>query len=104
MLIPVRFIDFIKEPQIMMPFLDLFAGLCAVGMIESMSEPHLRDTGASTLDIGLSFLGFGCCHMVGSMIFGQVIMYICNNYSIINFFKNGKRQEKHFNRAVFSFR
>ena len=64
----------------MMPFLDLFAGLCAVGMIESMSEPHLRDTGASTLDIGLSFLGFGCCHMVGSMIFGKVIMEICNNF------------------------
>ena len=68
-----RFKEFAKHPVLMMPFVDLFAGLCGVGMIESMLEPHLRETGASTLDVGLSFLVFGCCYMVGNMFFGQVI-------------------------------
>ena len=58
----------------MMPFVDLFAGLCGVGMIESMLEPHLRETGASTLTIGLSFLGFGCCYMIGNIVFGRVYL------------------------------
>ena len=40
-------------------------------MLESMLEPHLRETGASTLDVGLSFLIFGCCYMLGNMFFGQ---------------------------------
>ena len=56
----------------MVPFVDLFACLCGVGMIESMLEPHLRESGASTLTIGLSFLGFGCCYSVGNMVFGRV--------------------------------
>ena len=72
----IRFKSFLKNPQLLLPFFDLFAGLCAVGMVESMSEPHLREAGATTLGIGLSFLGFGCCHMVGSMIFGQVMIAI----------------------------
>ena len=55
-----------------MPFVDLFAALCGNGMLESMLEPHLRETGASTLDVGLSFLIFGCCYMLGNMFFGQV--------------------------------
>ena len=59
-----------------MPFIDLFAGLCGNGMLESMLEPHLRETGASTLDVGLSFLVFGCCYMVGNMFFGQVSLTI----------------------------
>ena len=69
------FKDFIKNPQLMLSFLDLFGGLCGVGMIESMSEPHLREAGASTLGIGLSFLAFGCCHMAGNMVFGQVLTH-----------------------------
>ena len=55
-----------------MPFVDLFAALCGNGMLESMLEPHLRETGASTLDVGRSFLIFGCCYMLGNMFFGQV--------------------------------
>ena len=55
-----------------MPFVDLFAALCGNGMLESMLEPHLKSTGASTLDVGISFLVFGCCYMVGNMFFGQV--------------------------------
>ena len=55
-----------------MPFVDLFAALCGNGMLESMLEPHLREVGASTLDVGLSFLIFGCCYMLGNMFFGQV--------------------------------
>ena len=55
-----------------MPFVDLFAALCGNGMLESMLEPHLREVGASTLDVGLSFLIFGCCYMLGNMFFGHV--------------------------------
>ena len=66
------FRDIIKHPQLLMPFVDLFAALCGNGMLESMLEPHLRETGASTLDVGLSFLIFGCCYMLGNMFFGQV--------------------------------
>ena len=68
-----RFKEFAKHPVLMMPFVDLFAGLCGVGMIESMLEPHLRETGASTLTIGLSFLGFGCSYMIGNIVFGRVL-------------------------------
>ena len=67
-----RFKALIKHPILMWPFVDLFACLCGVGMIESMLEPHLRESGASTLTIGLSFLGFGCCYSVGNMVFGRV--------------------------------
>ena len=70
----LRFKDVICHPSLMMPFIDLFAALCGNGMLESMLEPHLRETGASTLDVGLSFLVFGCCYMVGNMFFGQVIL------------------------------
>ena len=56
----------------MLPFVDLFAALCGNGMLESMLEPHLKYVGASTLDVGISFLIFGCCYMVGNMFFGQV--------------------------------
>ena len=64
------------HPQLMMPFVDLFAALCGNGMLESMLEPHLKATGASTLDVGISFLVFGCCYMLGNMFFGQVAIYI----------------------------
>ena len=73
-----------KNPRLMLPFLDLFAGLCGVGMIESMLEPHLREYGASILYVGLSFLAFGFGHMAGTLLFGQVIMvlvdpsFLCN--------------------------
>ena len=75
-----RFKDIIRHPQLMMPFVDLFAALCGNGMLESMLEPHLRETGASTLDVGLSFLIFGCCYMVGNMFFGQVIIFTFQIY------------------------
>ena len=72
------FKEFMKNPQLMIPFLDLFAGLCGVGMIESMLEPHLRESGASTMGVGLSFLAFGFCHMAGAMLLGQVTTDVVN--------------------------
>ena len=56
----------------MLPFVDVFAALCGIGMVESMSEPHLKSAGASTLDVGISFLVLGCCYMVGNVFLGQV--------------------------------
>lgn len=76
----------IIHPQLMMPFIDLFAGLCGNGMLESMLEPHLRETGASTLDVGLSFLVFGCCYMVGNMFFGQVSLTLFKRVLILEAF------------------
>ena len=60
-----------------LPFMDLFAALCGNGMLESMLEPHLKYAGASTVDVGVSFLIFGCCYMLGNVLFGGVcILYI----------------------------
>ena len=52
--------------------MDLFCALCGNGMLESMLEPHLRDVHASTMDVGVTFLIFGCCYMLGNMFFGSV--------------------------------
>jgi hypothetical protein len=41
---------------LLLPFVDLFAALCGNGMLESMLEPHLNATGATTIDVGVSFL------------------------------------------------
>lgn len=56
-----------------LPFVDLFAALCGNGMLESMLEPHLKYAGASTVDVGVSFLIFGCCYMLGNLLFGAAI-------------------------------
>ena len=64
----------LKSPTLFLPFVDLFAALCGNGMLESMLEPHLRNsTHAATMDVGVAFLIFGCCYMLGSMLFGTVI-------------------------------
>ena len=70
--------------SLFLPFLDLFAALCGNGMLESMLEPHLKFAGASTVDVGISFLVFGCCYMFGNLLFGSVICFDYNfRYSTI---------------------
>ena len=64
--------------SLFLPFLDLFAALCGNGMLESMLEPHLKFAGASTVDVGISFLVFGCCYMFGNLLFGSVICFDYN--------------------------
>jgi len=59
--------------SLFLPFLDLFAALCGNGMLESMLEPHLKETGAGTVDTGISFLVFGCMYMFGNLLFGAAI-------------------------------
>jgi predicted MFS family arabinose efflux permease len=61
--------------SLFLPFVDLFAALCGNGMLESMLEPHLKFAGASTVDVGVSFLVFGCCYMFGNLLFGAVSCY-----------------------------
>jgi hypothetical protein len=46
----------LKSLSLILPFVDLFAALCGNGMLESMLEPHLKSAGASTVDVGISFL------------------------------------------------
>ena len=77
-----------------LPFLDLFAALCGNGMLESMLEPHLKHAGASAIDVGISFLAFGCCYMIGNLIFG-VVSSICKLikqvlllYYLLNYFSS----------------
>ncbi len=68
-----RFRTLFSSLSLLLPFVDLFTALCGNGMLESMLEPHLRASGASTMDVGLSFLLFGCCYMLGNMFFGGVL-------------------------------
>ena len=70
----------ITNPSLLMPFLDLFAALCGNGMLESMLEPHLKFAGAGTVAVGVSFLVFGCCYMLGNVLFGGVSMNIQTYY------------------------
>ena len=58
--------------SLLLPFVDLCAAVCGNGMLESMLEPHLKSVEASTLDIGLSFLAFGCGYLLGFVLIGGV--------------------------------
>ena len=69
--------------SLFLPFLDLFAALCGNGMLESMLEPHLKETGAGTVDTGISFLVFGCMYMFGNLLFGAVNNYRESSHSAI---------------------
>ena len=71
--IELRFYDFVTQPQLLLPFLDLFYALCGVGMLESMLGPHLKSNKASTSDIGISFFILGGSHFIGCLIFGHLI-------------------------------
>jgi len=69
----LRMRTIVSSPALLFPFVDLFSALCGNGMLESMLEPHLRFAGASTIDVGVSFLVFGCCYSIGNMLFGSAI-------------------------------
>ena len=47
-------------------------------MLESMLEPHLREAHATTIDVGVTFLIFGCAYMFGNLIFGNIMDKISN--------------------------
>lgn len=65
--------------SLLLPFVDLFAALCGNGMLEAMLEPYLTKFGASTIDIGVSFLVFGCCYMLGNVLFGGVSIFFAGS-------------------------
>ena len=52
---------------------DIFGAQCGIGMLESMLGPHMAEVGASTMEIGISFLTLGCCHCIGSILVGWAI-------------------------------
>ena len=74
----------------LLPFLDLFAALCGNGMLESMLEPHLKYAGAGTVQVGVSFLVFGCCYMLGNVLFGGV----CATYLSVSLHLMTKNQNR----------
>ena len=45
------------------------------GMIESMLEPHLRSTGATQSQVGITFLILGGVYMVTTPIAGYVSLF-----------------------------
>ena len=66
-------IFFLQHPSIFMPFLDNFICFCGNGMIESMLEPHLKDSaGANQTQVGLTFLILGGVYMATTPITGFV--------------------------------
>ena len=84
----------------LLPFLDLFAALCGNGMLESMLEPHLKYAGAGTVQVGVSFLVFGCCYMLGNVLFGGVCATFLS-VSLHLMTKNQKRKKHNFFDNVF---
>ena len=69
----IGFRHFLEQPQMLLPFIDLFAAMCGNGMLESMLQPHLKIYGASKIDVGITFLLYGCFYMVANLIVGQII-------------------------------
>ena len=64
--------DIAKSPSILLPFLDLLVCFFGNGMIASMLEPHLAEAGASSSEVGLTFLIFGAVFMASTPISGFV--------------------------------
>ena len=86
----------------LLPFLDLFAALCGNGMLESMLEPHLKYAGAGTVQVGVSFLVFGCCYMLGNVLFGGVCAtFLSVSLHVVT--KNQKQKKKFFDNVSQSF-
>ena len=57
-----------------MPFVDNLCCFFCNGMITSMLEPHLASTGATTNDVGMTFLVLGAIFMVSTPLAGMVII------------------------------
>lgn len=65
--------EMFSSVSLFLPLFDLFSAMCGSGMLESMLESHLQhNAGASVIDVGVSFLSFGCSYMLGNITFGWV--------------------------------
>jgi hypothetical protein len=57
-----------------MPFVDNLCCFFCNGMVTSMLEPHLASTGATTNEVGITFLVLGAIFMVSTPLAGMVII------------------------------
>ena len=64
--------NILQHPTICLPFFDSFVAYFAIGMIESMLEPHLIEAGATHNQVGLAFFICGLVFMVSAPIIGYV--------------------------------
>jgi hypothetical protein len=62
----------LQHPSIFMPFVDNLCCFVCNGMITSMLEPHLASVGATTNDVGVTFLVLGAVFMVSTPLAGMV--------------------------------
>ncbi len=68
----LNFLQIAKSPSIFMPYVDLLVCFFGNGMITSMLEPHLKEAGANTNQVGVTFLIFGAVYMACTPIVGFV--------------------------------
>ena len=62
-----------QYPSIILPFLDNFVSVSATGIIDSMLEPYMKkETGATQMDVGISYLFSGLFYVIGNPIAGWV--------------------------------
>ncbi len=65
-----------QSPSIFMPYVDLLVCFFGNGMITSMLEPHLKEAGANTNQVGITFLIFGAVYMACTPCVGFVSVEI----------------------------
>ena len=63
---------FLKTPSIWLPFLDNSVCFFGNGMVTALMQPHLAEAGASTTEVGISYLIFGACFAVATPTAGFV--------------------------------
>ena len=62
-----------QSMQLLLPLFDNFIALNGTGILESMLEPHMKNTaGASQSEVGMAFLIFGGSFLVSSLVAGCV--------------------------------
>ena len=84
-----RISNILRCPRIIFPLLDVFFAMAGIAMVEAMLSPHLKNNGASDIDIGFVFLSVTVSCLFGFIVFGQVnkfLVYRRNNFKVVKFF------------------
>ena len=68
----LKFIDFVRNFTLLLPYLDLMICFLGYGLIASMLQPYLSQCGANSSQISNTFLIYGVVYMIASLITGYV--------------------------------